>query len=156
MADAGVAAMNMWFKQAGYPHSLWGEGRGPQSGATYANWPAQELSLDALLSRQDRHVRHCVACQKGMKFVTAMCAALTAAAGLAAVMAATLAVVMAANPNGAAAVGGWGPLWGAVTATVGLAAAAVQGWAFREERFVSGASQWRRIGGFAYMGKKAK
>ncbi|GIL43219.1 hypothetical protein Vafri_1022 [Volvox africanus] len=156
MADAGVAATNMWFKQAGYPHGLWGESRGPQSGATYGNWPALDLSLDDLLSRQDRHVRHCVTCQKGMKFVTAMCAALTAAAGLAAVVAATLAVIMVVNPNAAAAVGGWGSFGGAVTAALGLGAAAVQGWAFREERFVSGASQWRRIGGFAYMGKKTK
>ncbi|EFJ52180.1 hypothetical protein VOLCADRAFT_120385 [Volvox carteri f. nagariensis] len=151
-ADAGVAAANVWLKKAGYPESLWGKGPAPQSGPTFSSWPATELSLEQLLSRQDRHVRHCAVCQRGMKLVTAVCTALTAAAGVAAVAATILAVMAVAK--GVAAVGGWGSLAGAVVAVVVLAALAVQGWSFREERFVSGAAQWRRIGGFSLVGSK--
>ncbi|EFJ52178.1 hypothetical protein VOLCADRAFT_87070 [Volvox carteri f. nagariensis] len=144
-ADAGVAAFNVWLKKAGYPDSLWGKGPAPQSGHTFSTWPATELSLEQLLSRQDRHVRHCAVCQRGMKLVTAVCTALTAAAGVAAVAATTLAVLAAISPDGVAVVGGWGSLTGAVALVVVLAALAVQGWSFREESVVSALSCKRAV-----------
>ena len=73
---------------------------------------------------------------------------------MAAVAAVALAMMAATSPNGATAVGGWGPLVGAAMMAAALAVTAVQGWALREERFVSGAAQWRRRGGFAGPGPK--
>ncbi|KXZ56579.1 hypothetical protein GPECTOR_1g520 [Gonium pectorale] len=170
-SDEGVSAINQWLELAGYPDSLWG-GQAPApaptpgsgsvssprapAGATYPGWPEAELPLDLLLSRQERHVRHCAVCQRGQKLVTRICVALTAAAALAAAAAAGLAAVAAMSPQGLAAVGGWKALAAVAVGAAALAWAAVQGWAFREERFVSGVAQWLRVGGFALLGKKMK
>ncbi|GLC35709.1 hypothetical protein PLESTB_000486200 [Pleodorina starrii] len=155
-ADGGVAAVNVWLRRAGYPDSLWGGKPVVQSGPTYSGWPAQELSLEQMLSRQERHVRHCTICQRGLKQVTALCTALTVAAGLAAAAAVVLAVMAAISPAGVAAAGGWWALVGVTAAGAALAVAAIKGWSFREERFISGAAQWRRLGGFASQkGSKA-
>ncbi|GLC35706.1 hypothetical protein PLESTB_000485900 [Pleodorina starrii] len=148
-ADGGVAAVNVWLRRAGYPDSLWGGKPVVQSGPTYSSWPAQELSLEQILSRQERHVRHCTVCQRGLRQVTAMCTALTAAAGLAAAAAAALAVMAAVNPEAVERVGGWRAVAGAAAVAMALAASAATGWSIREERFISGAAQWHRMGGFA-------
>ncbi|GLC35705.1 hypothetical protein PLESTB_000485800 [Pleodorina starrii] len=156
-ADGGVAAMHVWLRQAGYPDSLWGGKPVVQYGTTYSGWPAQELSLEQILSRQERHVRHCTVCQRGLRQVTALCTALTAVAGLAAMVAATLAVMAVVKPAGAlAAVGGWWGVAGGAVVAAALALVAVKGWWYREEKFISGAAQWRRRGGYALRGTKAK
>ncbi|PNH12133.1 hypothetical protein TSOC_000989 [Tetrabaena socialis] len=126
----------------------------PAAGQTYASWPEQELSLEAMLSRRERHVQHCAVCRKGLEQVTAACVALTVAAGLAAGLAAVLGMAAAMSPRGLAAVGGWAPLAGAAVVAAALAVAAVKGWWFREDRFESGVRTWRRIGGYSALGIK--
>ncbi|GLC35707.1 hypothetical protein PLESTB_000486000 [Pleodorina starrii] len=153
MSDAGVAATHAWLRLADYPNSLWGGKPVVQSGPTYSGWPAQELSLEQILSRQERHVRHCTVCQRGLRQVTALCTALTVAAGLAAAAAVVLAVMAAVIPDAVNSVGGWRAVVGAVVVAAALALAAVKGWWYREEKFISGAAQWRRRGGFTLKGK---
>ncbi|KAG2495724.1 hypothetical protein HYH03_006323 [Edaphochlamys debaryana] len=151
-SDTGIAAMNKWMDMAGYPTSLWGPD--PQQaaswpGQTYGGWPGQPLPLERVLSRMERHVQHCATCKKGLAQVTTACRVVTALAGAAAVLAALLGMVAALSPQGVAAVGGWVPLVVVPALAGALGWAAAKAWAFREERFVSGLTNWRRIGGFS-------
>ncbi|KAG2495723.1 hypothetical protein HYH03_006322 [Edaphochlamys debaryana] len=153
-SDTGIAAMNKWMDMAGYPTSLWGPD--PQQaaswpGQTYGGWPGQPLPLERVLSRMERHVQHCATCKKGLEQVTTACRVVTALAGAAAVLAALLGMVAALSPQGVAAVGGWVPLVVVPTLAGALGWAAAKAWAFREDRFVSGAANWRRIGGFSLV-----
>ncbi|GFR41160.1 hypothetical protein Agub_g1825, partial [Astrephomene gubernaculifera] len=118
-SDDGVAAINRWLTRAGYPASLWGPGgaaataaattagspgagggaaatqeQEPRySGQTYGNWPDEDMPIELALSRYERHVRHCVTCQQGLRLVTGVCTALTAAAALATCGVAVMAMV---------------------------------------------------------------
>ncbi|KAG2442761.1 hypothetical protein HXX76_002842 [Chlamydomonas incerta] len=128
-------------------------------GLTYAGWPAAGISLEQLLSRRERHVRHCVECQRGEVFVQRVCVALTAAAALVAAGTVVAALVAALGGGGVAAVGGWRALGTAAAGAVALVVAAMKAWAFKEERFVSGLPQWEKIGGYAMLklkGSKGK
>ncbi|KAG2450108.1 hypothetical protein HYH02_000211 [Chlamydomonas schloesseri] len=126
----------------------------PPLGQTYGGWPAAGITLEQMLSRRERHVRHCVVCQRGEVFVGRVCVALTAAAALVAAGTVVAALVAALGGGGVAAVGGWRVLAAAAAGSAALVLAAVKAWAFKDERFVSGLRQWQKNGGYAMVGIK--
>eukprot|EP00198_Chlamydomonas_reinhardtii_P013959 XP_001703296.1 ring-hydroxylating di-oxygenase-related protein [Chlamydomonas reinhardtii] len=128
-------------------------------GQTYRGWPAAGVSLEQMLSRRERHLRHCVICQRGEVLVNRVCIALTAAAALVAAGTVVAALVGVMGGGGMAAVGGWRALGAAAAGAVALAVVAIKAWAFKEERFESGLPQWEQNGGYAMLrikGSKVK
>jgi len=169
-ADAGVAGVNRWLRQAGYPASLWGAlpassphaaaaatsnggtngaGSAAASGSAGAFLAGEQLPLERLLDTRERHVKHCAVCREGLVLVTNACYAATAVAALAAAYTLCLAAV-AQVVKGSVAAGGAPLAWAAVGAVV-LGLAAYKLWGFRTARFISGLPAWRRKGGLSLI-----